>query len=427
MSSRRGSEDKAADGAGPLVPSSSNLDQRLADDMAKLELTHSGLQACTSVILDFLQSKGLFAAERALRTELEVNYQRELSTRRVMTRNLWHSRLEQVLNVKLPKTTDGGEGDSPEMAVMLSQIGTIPTPSGNTPTNWGKHLCEDDVGASSRSTPSRRLGVRLHQLHPSLGEEEGAALRKQRTRSAQQSCVVFREGQPMSEAEAAQIETLMLPLLYNPHIRGLEDSPELNLEESVVIASRYRVKDLIGKGSFSRVVQCYDEKHGRSVSVKCLHNDKDCVDQGVGEVRLLTLLKDKDPLGEVPLVRLLDYFYYKEHLLIVTELLRDSIFNFYRYLRDTSPEGHGAYFTFDTLRTLSVQLLCALAFMHQHNIVHCDLKPENVCIASASRRKFKIIDVGSAVLGHDVHFSYVQTRGYRAPEVHLRARTRVAL
>lgn len=142
----------------------------------------------------------------------------------------------------------------------------------------------------------------------------------------------------------------------------------------------------------------------------------------------------------------MDYFYHKEHLLIVTELLRDSIFNFYRYLRDTSPEGHGAYFTLDTLRALSTQLLSALAFMHQQvcshhnclrscrnqilistmgvprqmallsalcnalltrtcfvsylhvhrtrqNIVHCDLKPENVCIASASRRKFKIIDV----------------------------------
>ena len=64
-------------------------------------------------------------------------------------------------------------------------------------------------------------------------------------------------------------------------------------------------------------------------------------------------------------MRILDYFYYKEHLLIVTELLRDSVFNFYRYLRDTSPEGHTAYFTLDTLRTLSVQLLSALAFMHE--------------------------------------------------------------
>ena len=53
--------------------------------------------------------------------------------------------------------------------------------------------------------------------------------------------------------------------------------------------------------------------------------------------------------------------------------------------------------------------------MHRQDIVHCDLKPENVCIASASRRKFKIIDVGSAVLGHDVHFSCVPD----APHVHV--------
>ena len=62
-----------------------------------------------------------------------------------------------------------------------------------------------------------------------------------------------------------------------------------------------------------------------------LHNDKDCVDQGIGEVglllllserwphptltltkvRLLTLLSERDPLDTVPIVRLLDYFYYK--------------------------------------------------------------------------------------------------------------------
>ena len=61
------------------------------------------------------------------------------------------------------------------------------------------------------------------------------------------------------------------------------------LDENTVIAGRYCVGALIGKGSFSRVVQCYDQKAGRSVSVKVLHNDKDCVDQGIGEVRLFTL------------------------------------------------------------------------------------------------------------------------------------------
>ena len=38
---------------------------------------------------------------------------------------------------------------------------------------------------------------------------------------------------------------------------------------------------------------------------------------------------------------------------------------------------------------------------------------------SASRRRFKIIDFGSAVVTHDCHNSYVQSRWYRAPEVML--------
>ena len=113
----------------------------------------------------------------------------------------------------------------------------------------------------------------------------------------------------------------------------------------------------------------------------------------------------------MPLLRLLDYFYYKEHLFIVTELLRDSLFNFYRYLNATQPAaftppaaasaapappaaaavpGCRAYFSSSTLAALSRQLLRALVFLHELDITHCDLKPENVCIVSASRREFKV-------------------------------------
>ena len=47
-------------------------------------------------------------------------------------------------------------------------------------------------------------------------------------------------------------------------------------------------------------------------------------------MRLLSILAERDPTGEIPLVRLIDFFYYKEHLLIDTELLGDSIFDSYR-------------------------------------------------------------------------------------------------
>ena len=106
-----------------------------------------------------------------------------------------------------------------------------------------------------------------------------------------------------------------------------------------IIAQRYRVVASIGKGSFSRVVQCLDLHEKMMVSVKVLRNDKDCMDQGLGEVRLLALIGQHDARGEQPLLSMLDYFYYKEHLLIVTELLRDSVFNFYRYLSASEPGG----------------------------------------------------------------------------------------
>ena len=46
-------------------------------------------------------------------------------------------------------------------------------------------------------------------------------------------------------------------------------------------------------------MQCYDRVADRSVSVKVLHNDKDCIDQGMGEIRLLSLLAKRDPAAEV--------------------------------------------------------------------------------------------------------------------------------
>ena len=209
---------------GPLAP----LSPDTKEEQQKLETARANMQSCAAVVFDFLQSKGLFAAERALRTELEVNFQREASYRRLLSRNLWNSQIEKMLNVKLPRTSEtsgpDGTSDSPEMGSLLSRLGAIgSTPSGGTPTNW-HHTASvpHDPGASSRSTPSRRLGVRLHSLNPTMSAEEGAALRRQRSRSAQQSCVVFREGLPMSEKEAHSIEMLPLPLLYNPNIRGLE-------------------------------------------------------------------------------------------------------------------------------------------------------------------------------------------------------------
>merc|ERR1712014_322461 len=88
-------------------------------------------------------------------------------------------------------------------------------------------------------------------------------------------------------------------------------------------------------------------------------------------------------------------FYHKEHLIIVTELLRDNLYEF------------------------SKQVLGALDYVHSLRLIHCDLKPENILIRSYSKCEVKVIDFGSSCFVDDHLSSYVQSRSYRAPEVML--------
>ena len=84
-------------------------------------------------------------------------------------------------------------------------------------------------------------------------------------------------------------------------------------------------------------------------------------------------------------LKLYDYFYYKEHLFIVCELLRDNLYEFYKYNRES---GDPLYFTLSRLKRISRQCLTALAYTHSLNLIHCDLKPENILIKSYSRFVF---------------------------------------
>ena len=70
-------------------------------------------------------------------------------------------------------------------------------------------------------------------------------------------------------------------------------------------------------------------------------------------------------------LRLYDYFYHKEHLFLVTELLKDNLYEFQRYLTEA---GEPPYFTIARLQRISKQTLEALAFIHARGLIHCDLK-----------------------------------------------------
>jgi serine/threonine protein kinase len=148
--------------------------------------------------------------------------------------------------------------------------------------------------------------------------------------------------------------------------------------------------------------------------MKIIENNKDYFDQSIDEIKLLRYTNINANVDEKNVLKMMDFFYHKEHLFIVTELLRDNLYEFSKYNRENEDYP---YFTIGRLQKITKQVLIGLDYIHSLNLIHCDLKPENILIKSYSRCEVKIIDFGSSCFIHDHLSSYVQSRSYRAPEV----------
>ncbi|XP_047942838.1 uncharacterized protein LOC125189620 [Salvia hispanica] len=195
---------------------------------------------------------------------------------------------------------------------------------------------------------------------------------------------------------------------------GFEEDKNFHVVLNSVIAGRYHVTEYLGSAAFSKAIQAHDLHTGMDVCVKIIKNNKDFFDQSLDEIKLLKYVNKHDPGDKYHLLRLYDYFYYREHLLIVCELLKANLYEFHKFNRESGGE---VYFTMPRLQSITIQCLEALQFLHSLGLIHCDLKPENILVKSYSRCEVKVIDLGSSCFETDHLCSYVQSRSYRAPEV----------
>jgi dual specificity protein kinase YAK1 len=159
------------------------------------------------------------------------------------------------------------------------------------------------------------------------------------------------------------------------------------------------------------VFRCEDLKTKELVGVKIVKNEAAYFNQALIEARILQRLNTEfDPHGKHGIVRLHDTLTYKKHLCLVFELC--SI-NLYQLIKMNRFRG----LNIPLIRAISIQLLDALHVLRRARVLHCDIKPENIVLASLSTSKIKLIDFGSACTEGDDMYSYVQSRFYRAPEV----------
>lgn len=173
---------------------------------------------------------------------------------------------------------------------------------------------------------------------------------------------------------------------------------------------RYEIIQQIGKGSFGQVFKSFDHKEKEFIAIKIIKNKRRFHQQGAVEVSVLKKMLNNDPDDKYNVIHMKDSFTFRKHLCINFELLNINLFDFIK-----SNHFHGL--SLPLIRKFAIQILQCLKLARRLNIIHCDLKPENVLLRHSNRSSIKVIDFGSACFNDEKIYTYIQSRFYRAPEI----------
>uniref|UniRef100_W5NJN7 Serine/threonine-protein kinase n=1 Tax=Lepisosteus oculatus TaxID=7918 RepID=W5NJN7_LEPOC len=184
------------------------------------------------------------------------------------------------------------------------------------------------------------------------------------------------------------------------------------IQENVDISSVYQIfaDEVLGSGQFGIVYGGKHRKTGRDVAIKVIDKMRFPTKQ---ESQLRNEVAILQNLHHPGIVNLECMFETPERVFVVMEKLHgDMLEMILSSEKSRLPER--------ITKFLVTQILVALRHLHFKNIVHCDLKPENVLLASAEPfPQVKLCDFGFARIIGEKSFrrSVVGTPAYLAPEV----------
>ncbi|TPX58710.1 hypothetical protein PhCBS80983_g02971 [Powellomyces hirtus] len=181
-----------------------------------------------------------------------------------------------------------------------------------------------------------------------------------------------------------------------------------------VLEDRYHVYSVLGKGVFSSVVKAQDTLNGNAdVAIKLIRNNDTMYRAGIKELSILKKLMQADPDGKKHVIKLLRHFEHKNHLCLVFESLSMN-------LREVLKKfGKDIGLNIKAVRIYAQQLFLALSLLKKCNILHADIKPDNILVTE-SKSTLKLCDLGSASdAGENDITPYLVSRFYRAPEIRM--------
>lgn len=142
---------------------------------------------------------------------------------------------------------------------------------------------------------------------------------------------------------------------------------------------RYVCQRNVGSGTYGRVVQCIDQQTNKVVAVKISKKDPAYTRAANVEYNTLLSLQKKTIYS----AQTFDKFEESGHTCIVMEYLSENLFEVGR----KRFESKGEMLHLDELRQILHCVLVAIRELHRMNLMHCDIKPENIMFRSIKRNQ----------------------------------------
>ncbi|CAK6976562.1 serine/threonine-protein kinase D3-like [Scomber scombrus] len=221
-------------------------------------------------------------------------------------------------------------------------------------------------------------------------------------------CVTAGENGPAWEIAIRQA---LMPV-HSDRGHGEESRGRDSRRDSADISSVYQIftDEVLGSGQFGVVYKGTHRKSGRPVAIKVIDKTRFPTKQ---ETQLRNEVAILQSLSHLGVVLLEGMFETVVHVFVVMEKLHgDMLEMILSNERGRLPER--------ITRFLVMQILEALRYLHLKHIAHCDLKPENVLLATPDPfPQVKLCDFGFARIIGEKSFrrSVVGTPAYLAPEV----------
>ena len=166
-------------------------------------------------------------------------------------------------------------------------------------------------------------------------------------------------------------------------LSGSESEEKKFAAKEEKITKYYTVQDELGKGRFGVVCKCIDNKTGKAYAAKFIKctAPKDRQDV-VHEAEIMNTVRHKR------LLRLQDFFQTPTEMVLVMELVTGGEL-FEKVVEDE-------FISEIEVSNYMKQILEGIQHMHQREILHLDLKPENIMLIRPDSRQIKLIDFGLA-------------------------------